>query len=152
MTLTILVPLDGSAFGEAALPAAAKIAHDARARLLLFQAIKPVDKPSLREDGQVLAYIDEVEATERQEALHYLHSVQDRVVREFGLEQVSVEAEPARPVEGIVEVARERGAGLIVMATHGRTGAARALRGSIAGSVLRKGQVPVTFIRPTNAA
>ncbi len=147
MALTILVPLDGTEFGEAALPAAAKLARDAHARLLLFQAIKPVDKPSLKEDGTVLAYVDEVETTERQEALHYLREVQDRVVREFGLEQVSVDAEPGKPVDGIVEAARERGAGLIVRATHGRTGAARVMRGSVAGSVLRKGQVPVTFVK-----
>lgn len=147
MALTILVPLDGTEFGEAAIPAAAKLAHDAHARLLLFQAIKPVDKPSLKEDGTVLAYVDEVETTERQEALHYLHEVQDRVVSEFGVEQIHVDAAPARPVEGIVEAARERGAGLIVMATHGRTGAARVMHGSVAGSVLRKGQVPVTFVK-----
>ena len=147
MALTILVPLDGTDFGEAALPAAAKLAHDAHARLLLFQAIKPVDKPSLKEDGTVLAYVDEVEAAERQEALQYLHEIQDRVVREFGVDQVCVDAEPGRPVDGIVEAARERGAGLIVMATHGRTGTARVIRGSVAGSVLRKGQVPVTFVK-----
>jgi nucleotide-binding universal stress UspA family protein len=142
MALTILVPLDGTPFGEAALPAAASIAEDAHARLLLFEAIPPADHSHHREDE---------EANGRANALDYLHGVQGRVIRQFGLEQVYIEAEPAHPVEGIVETARKWNAGLVVMATHRRTGADRILHGSVAEAVLSAGKVPVAFVRPAKA-
>lgn len=43
----------------------------------------------------------------------------------------------------IVEAARERKAGLIVMGTHGRTGLRRALLGSVAEKVVRLAPMPV---------
>jgi nucleotide-binding universal stress UspA family protein len=47
----------------------------------------------------------------------------------------------------IVDVAREIGADLIVMGTHGRRGVRRALLGSIAEGVLRTAPCPVLTIR-----
>lgn len=47
----------------------------------------------------------------------------------------------------IVDVAREVGAELIVMGTHGRRGVRRALLGSIAEGVLRTAPCPVLTIR-----
>jgi universal stress protein A len=48
----------------------------------------------------------------------------------------------------IVEVAKERNAGMIVMTTHGRTGLAHALMGSVAERVLRSAPCPVFSIKP----
>src|SRR5207302_9277786 len=42
-----------------------------------------------------------------------------------------------------------RGADLVVMATHGRTGLRRAVLGSVAGKVLTTGSVPVLLVSPT---
>jgi nucleotide-binding universal stress UspA family protein len=47
----------------------------------------------------------------------------------------------------INEVAKELGAGLIVVGTHGRHGVSRALIGSIAEKVVRTSQVPVLTVR-----
>jgi nucleotide-binding universal stress UspA family protein len=47
----------------------------------------------------------------------------------------------------IVDVAKEIGADLIVMGTHGRRGVRRALLGSIAEGVLRTAHCPVLTIR-----
>ena len=57
-----------------------------------------------------------------------------------------------RLVEGnaakkIVEVAEQIQAGLIVMATHGRSGLGRALLGSVAEQVMRKAPCPVLTVR-----
>ena len=135
MTLTILVPLDGTEFGEAALPAAAKLADGAHARLLLFEAFPPADKAGRSDDA---------EAEVRGRALDYLGTVQGRIIRQYSLEQVYIEAEGSRAADGIVEAANKWNAGLIVMATHGH----RALRGSVAENVMRHGKVPVALIRP----
>jgi nucleotide-binding universal stress UspA family protein len=51
----------------------------------------------------------------------------------------------------IVDVARELGADLIVMGTHGRRGVRRALIGSIAESVVRTASCPVLTIREHKA-
>jgi nucleotide-binding universal stress UspA family protein len=54
------------------------------------------------------------------------------------------------PIEGIIRA--EVGAALVVMATHGRTGLARTVVGSVALDVLRQGTLPVVLVRPAPAA
>jgi universal stress protein A len=49
---------------------------------------------------------------------------------------------------GIVEVAKELDADLIVIASHGRKGLKRLLMGSVAESVMRDATCPVVMIRP----
>jgi nucleotide-binding universal stress UspA family protein len=51
------------------------------------------------------------------------------------------------PAETIVRVAYERGADLIVMGTHGRTGLAHVLLGSVAEKVVRLATCPVLTVR-----
>jgi nucleotide-binding universal stress UspA family protein len=53
------------------------------------------------------------------------------------------------PVTEILAAAREERADLIAMTTHGRTGPARVLLGSVAESVLRHADVPVFMLRQT---
>ena len=60
----------------------------------------------------------------------------------------------ARVVQGdvsseIVKLANEGGYDLIVMGTHGRTGASHLLMGSIAEKVVRRARCPVLTVRPT---
>ena len=52
----------------------------------------------------------------------------------------------ATPLDGILALARESGAGLIVMGTHGRTGVRRLLVGSVTEGVMRKAEVPVIAV------
>lgn len=51
------------------------------------------------------------------------------------------------PPEVILHLARELSADLIVMGSHGRTGLARALLGSVAEAVVRAATCPVLTIR-----
>jgi nucleotide-binding universal stress UspA family protein len=52
----------------------------------------------------------------------------------------------------ILRVAREWGAGLLVLGTHGRGGLERALLGSVAGSVARRADCPVLLVPPDEQA
>jgi hypothetical protein len=52
----------------------------------------------------------------------------------------------SRAAEAIVEAAHARRADLIVMSTHGRSGLPRALRGSVAESVLRRTRTPILLV------
>lgn len=54
------------------------------------------------------------------------------------------------PHEEITRCAEEEGADLIVMATHGRTGLAHVLLGSVAEKVLQHAHVPVMTVKPVS--
>lgn len=54
------------------------------------------------------------------------------------------------PVNAIVSQARESGADLIVMGTHGRSGLGRLLFGSVTDAVMRMAPAPVIAVSPTS--
>ncbi len=58
-----------------------------------------------------------------------------------------VEVAAGLPADIIVRVAHERGADLIVMGTHGRTGLPHMLLGSVAEKVVRLPPCPVLTVR-----
>jgi len=49
--------------------------------------------------------------------------------------------------QGIIELAKTEGVGMVAMGTHGRSGLARAMTGSIAEAVLRNTSTPLCVIR-----
>jgi nucleotide-binding universal stress UspA family protein len=51
------------------------------------------------------------------------------------------------PGHEIAQFAKDRGAGMIVMSSHGRTGLAHLLIGSVAERVVRLAQCPVLVLR-----
>lgn len=51
------------------------------------------------------------------------------------------------PADAIVDLAKEQGADLIVLGTHGRTGLMRLLMGSVAEAVVRRSPCPVLTYR-----
>ena len=50
--------------------------------------------------------------------------------------------------DSIIQVAKELGADLIVMGTHGRRGVTRALLGSVTEAIVRSAPCPVLTVRP----
>jgi len=56
-------------------------------------------------------------------------------------------AEDMTASAGIVQIAKDEGADLIVMGSHGRTGLARLMVGSVAARVLAEASVPVLVVR-----
>lgn len=52
------------------------------------------------------------------------------------------------PVEKIIDFAREKGAGLIIISTHGAKGLEKILLGSVAGRVVKRAHCPVLTINP----
>lgn len=68
-------------------------------------------------------------------------------VREPGVTVTTECIENMTPAEGIIEAARRHDADLIVTASHGRSGAARLLLGSVAQKVVSLAEVPVLVMR-----
>jgi nucleotide-binding universal stress UspA family protein len=82
---------------------------------------------------------------EAEAAQTYLAGVASRL-RAGGL-QVDHEHPDGPPAEIIVQRARELGAELIALTTHGRTGLGRVVLGSVAESVLRRAPCPLLLLR-----
>jgi nucleotide-binding universal stress UspA family protein len=132
----IIIPLDGSLTAEAVLPHVRRILRRQDAEIILVRAVvpAPVENTMLIADAAMGA------------AKSYVSGVQERLERE-GV-RVSSEVRAGTAVGVILDVAEERKATMIAMATHGATGLKRILLGSVAEVVLRKSPVPVLVLRP----
>lgn len=73
----------------------------------------------------------------------------ERVVKGLDAEGIAVHYEVGvgPPAEEIVRFAREKDVDLVVMGTHGHTGLAHVLLGSVAERVVRRGPCPVLTVR-----
>jgi nucleotide-binding universal stress UspA family protein len=141
--LTILVPLDGSALAEDALAGARLLAEPLGARLHLLRVVEPPPYP-LYGDGYVYVPVDE--QTERQNARQYLAQLAERVVGSSTA--VEIEVCGGQPATIVPKVAAACQADVIAMATHGRSGLARLVLGSIATGALQRTHVPLLLTRP----
>jgi len=135
---TILVPLDRSSLAEQALGTAAAIAQASHGKmsLVLAHPMAPFD------GGMAGSWSD---AKDPEDAL-YLRRVADEIARGASISVDSTVATGA-PAEAICRRARDIGADLIVMTSHGRTGFSRAWLGSVADAVVRHARVPVLMLR-----
>jgi nucleotide-binding universal stress UspA family protein len=132
----VLVPLDGSALAETALPHAMNLAKLNAAHVHLLQVEERAEDRRTSVWGLAAHEPDDLPAR-LDRADKYLHSVVARYELQWPPATVSVEARGAHRVgEAITQVATERDADLIAMATHGR-GASRLLLGSVADKVIR---------------
>jgi nucleotide-binding universal stress UspA family protein len=139
----VLVPLDGSHLAEAALGPAQELVALLGGELLLLQVVQ-FPPYSLYGDGSayLAAFNPDVALNEAQQ---YLGAVASSLT----VSGVRVLAELGLPALDIAEVARREKVHLIVMATHGRSGLARALLGSVATGTLQRSSVPLMLIRPS---
>jgi len=135
MLSTILVPLDGSALAEQALPFAERVARAARARVILAQVVPPFSGAETSvENGPALA---------ARENLEKIASRLRRAAITVGVTVAEGDA-AAQTVDAVAAL----GVDLIVMSTHGRSGIGRWLYGSVADAMIRLANVPVMLVPP----
>ncbi len=139
MYRTLIVPLDGSKFGEYALETAAGIAAGSAAKLDLLRVHRAFHLDG-NGDG---ARWDEI--TTREEEEYLAHAAAD--ARERWKLEVSTHLLHGPVADCICEHAQDAPAPLIIMSTHGRTGFSRAWLGSVADAVVRHSTAPVLLIR-----
>jgi nucleotide-binding universal stress UspA family protein len=138
---TILVPVDGSALAEAALPKAMELAEASGARVLLLRAAQASSLPGVDPTEAQVKVVEEAEA--------YLARLKERLTTPGVKVETSVWYGPAACA--IVEAAGIHKVDEIVMTTHGRSGLGRLLLGSVAESVLRSTTTPILLIRAEGA-
>ena len=137
----ILVPTDFSASSQRALDTAVSLAVAFGAKLTITHAC---EIPGYAYVGMMAPPIDYL--TPLREAgdsllQKTLASVRDRVP------DVTAALRIGAPWQQTLEVAKEVGADLIVMGTHGRSGLALAFMGSVAEKVVRMSPIPVLTLR-----
>jgi len=140
---SFLVPLDGSPFAETALPHAAALAHAFGGTILLLRALEP---PTAAYIYATVGLVQRSSEELQQEAESYLEGVAGRL-RSDGL-SVQTTVREGWPADIIAYQGAALGPSLVIMATHGRTGVARLLLGSVALEVVRRSPRPVMLVRP----
>jgi len=146
----ILVPLDGSKTGEAAIPnvedLAVKMAPATKIEVILLQVVPMLTYNVLTEGGTAqISYSEKDMQQIKQKAKEYLDKVAERM-RAKGLNARTIVV-AGHAAEEIVRVALEINANIIAMSTHGLSGLKRWALGSIADKVLHISDIPVLVIR-----
>ncbi len=140
----ILVPTDFSKFSQHALTYAAAFAEKFGAELYLLHVVQNL--------ALVIPEVIPVEPPLTPSVEQLTNAVQsafDRLISENRLHDLAIrrEVREGTPFYEIVQYAREAAIDLIVMGTHGHTGLAHVLLGSVTEKVVRKAPCPVLTVR-----
>ena len=143
----LLIPLDGSVLAERALEYAAGVAQTGATLVLVW--VEESEAPHREGEASTdEAHTGRCEAFD--DATPYLQPIPVRLAAR-GL-RASTEIRQGRPAEQILAAACTHEVDAIVMATHGRSGAARWLIGSVADEVVRHADRPVLLVSSRPAA
>jgi len=146
----ILVPTDFSPTSDAALEYARVLAARFGASLRILHVI---DDPTASSDFVAEGFAPSTENI-RMGLQHHAHGRLEQLLTPTDriLYRAHVDALMGPPAATIVDHATATGSTLIVMGTHGRTGLAHLLMGSVAEQVVRSAPCPVLTVRQTVVA
>ena len=145
MFARILVPVDGSPTSNRGLAQAINLAKDQKAKL---RALHVIDQSFLAYDAYAMMGWDSVTKALREAGEKVLAEAKRLATRGgVEVEGAMVETVQQRVADKILQEAREWGADIIVMGTHGRRGFTHLVLGSDAEAVLHATRVPVLLVR-----
>ena len=145
----ILCPTDFSDPSLNGLRMAQKLAAQSAAEIIVLnvhKALPALPTPRLEASDitfDISAYQDHVAADARETLATFCDSVFDDETT------VRLEIRMGRPAEEILHFAEEEGVDAIVVSTHGRTGLAHIMFGSVAEKIVRRAKCPVLTVRGT---
>ena len=143
----ILIPLDGSDYGERALPWAKAIGGE-HTELILLEVVPPA--AGVRDfRGKVIGTAEQISKGYNELATGQLNDVRSRWFP--GREAVSLVIAEGDPTEQVIWAASQHEADLIVMSSHGRGAIGRFASGSVADRVMRHAPLPVMVVGPEGA-
>jgi universal stress protein A len=142
----ILVPTDFSAASEITLSYAMDLASRYGASLHLLHVLEESSFTAAYPDG-FFAELPGMRTQMIEEGERRLGEAAARCAD--ATLDVTTQVVVGRPARAIVQEAEQMGADLIVMGTHGRTGFAHLMLGSVAEQVLRTAPCPVLTVRDT---
>jgi len=146
----MLVPLDGSKVGEAALPVIVnlltKLSPETKAEVTLLGIITLLRHwVVVGEASAPVSYTEEELRLIKQRVTDYLERAGETLRSQGTI--VNTRVSIGNAAEEILKAADEINADMIAMSTHGRSGLRRLAFGSIADKVLRGASVPVLMVR-----
>jgi nucleotide-binding universal stress UspA family protein len=144
----ILLPLDGSRTGEAAIPFAESLAEALGAELIFFQAVGSIIAAVGREDtfisGTMLIEADKQRQTS---TLAYLNKIAKPIKAKGISTSSAITTGPQSPADQIIDYANANAIDLIAVSTHGRSGIGRWVFGDVTDKILHAGDKPVLTVR-----
>ncbi|MBI3801882.1 MAG: universal stress protein [Deltaproteobacteria bacterium] len=142
----IVVPLDGSPAAEAALPLAEALAASCKVPLVLVQVVETLSLSFADPGGMGLSSYPQILEGLQEAADIYMQ----RLAATVSSQGFSVQTETplGTPADRIVEYVHDHPGSLVVMTTHGRTGLAGLVLGSVARRVVQHGNTPTLVVRP----
>ena len=140
----ILHPTDFSSASRPAFDRALALARETRAELVLLHILAPMI-PVVGEGYIPPSTYEAIETAARRNAQKKIEALAARA-RKASV-RVRTQLAEGSAHERIVAAARSQGAGLIVMGTHGRSGLARLIIGSVASRVVSSATCPVMTVR-----
>ncbi len=151
----ILVPLDGSKMGEAALPyvegLVAKLSPGTKVEVTLLRVASSLSHYIVAGGEAVQVPYTEKEIEQlKKNAADYLNKAGEGLRKKGAIVKIVVGA--GRAAEEILKATDEIKADLVVMSTHGRSGLSRWAFGSVADRVLRAGKTPLLMVRVSGEA
>ncbi len=143
----ILAPTDFSDDSKNALAYAIELAQKFGSEIIVEHVDQPLSPVMIGDlsPGLDMSTVNRIAEEQRLMALKELDQEIARL-REAGIKARSLMRVGA-PFLEIVNAAQSEGVDLIVMGTHGRTGLAHVLMGSVAGRVVNKAHCPVLTVR-----
>lgn len=139
----IVAAIDFSKTSQKALAVATDIAELTGGTLHLVHVIEPIYSAATGLYAPSES-IESLRAEELNHAERHLEKLATRARRQLG--NVTIQVLEGVPAPAIAEHARRKKADLLVLGTHGRTGLARALLGSVAEKTLRLATCPVLIV------
>jgi nucleotide-binding universal stress UspA family protein len=143
----ILLPLDGSEAGEAAVSYVAELMSRLESEVILFGVVS--SGQHIRSVGG-LDYIhyprEQLEIFEK-EAEEYLDGVYRRLKRRKGSVKVTIRVGADDVGQEILKFAEEKGVNLIAISSHGHSGIEKWVFGSIANKVVQASKAPVLLVK-----
>jgi nucleotide-binding universal stress UspA family protein len=141
----ILVPLDGSEVAAGILPFVKEYAKLFGASLVLFHAVSPVGAYPGFETANAQIVGELLENMQKEAAAMLAQSAKKLEAEGF---QCETAVSLSLAADGILAAAEQSRAGLIAIATHGRSGLSRTVLGSVANAVLRRSTLPCLLVHP----
>ncbi|SRR5713226_1045957 len=144
----VIVPLDGSLLAEKALPHVVALATKMDLEILLLQ-VYGLSASVLRASDGYVPHMDELLKRLREEAQQHLDQISQRLAPEGFLRVFTMTLE-GEAAGHIIDIARKSPDSLVAMCTHGRSGVARLVLGSVTDRVIRHCGDPVLVIRASS--
>ncbi len=144
MVKRILVPLDGSALAERAIPVAARIVRASAGSMLFLRVVSTASEFGVYMNDPSLLMREAIE-----EDLSAANDYLTEISKSQTLAGIKIDSGifTGSAALQIVDIARTQSIDLIVMCSHGEAGIKRWVMGSVAHKVVRHSSIPILVLR-----